>query len=133
MSFLYVGVLFVCVQFAVSQLRGVSTPRPGGSAADSGKNWVNHKNGYLHPGPFADFPTPSGCCDWPSCFDERTQLCLNTCLMTWSQCPKKLFLMTCYSEYMSPFGALPLQCFPDAAPHIEEAEEMGITGSAKEV
>jgi hypothetical protein len=26
--------------------------------------------------------------------------------------------MTCYSPYMSPFGELPLQCFPDAAPHI---------------
>jgi len=111
MSSLSVSVLFVCVQIAVSQL----LPTTGGSDADDG------------------FPTPSGCCDWPSCFDERTQLCLDTCLMTWSQCPKKLFLMTCYSEYMSPFGALPLQCFPDAAPHMEEAEEQGITGSAKEV
>merc|ERR1712083_375911 len=76
---------------------------------------------------------PSGCCDWPSCYDERTQLCLDTCLNTWSQCPQKLFLMTCYSEYMSPFGSLPLQCFPDAAPHIEEAEALGLTGTAKEV
>ena len=80
-----------------------------------------------------DFPSPSGCCDWPSCYDERTQLCLDTCLNTWSQCPKKLFLMTCYSEYMSPFGALPVQCFPDAAPHVDEAEEKGFTGSPKEV
>ena len=28
---------------------------------------------------------PTGCCDWPSCYDERTQLCLDTCLKTWSQ------------------------------------------------
>ena len=62
---------------------------------------------------------PSGCCDWPSCYDERVQLCLDTCLNTWTQCPAKLFLMTCYSPYMSPFGELPLQCFPDAAPHIQ--------------
>ena len=34
---------------------------------------------------------------------------------------------------MSPFGSLPLQCFPDAAPHIEEAEALGLTGTAKEV
>eukprot|EP00091_Calanus_sinicus_P005356 TRINITY_DN157_c0_g1_i13.p1 TRINITY_DN157_c0_g1~~TRINITY_DN157_c0_g1_i13.p1 ORF type:complete len:167 (-),score=59.77 TRINITY_DN157_c0_g1_i13:164-640(-) len=115
MSSLSVCVLFVCVQLALSQVsRG--PPRAGGSGADDD-----------------GFPTPSGCCDWPSCFDERTQLCLDTCLMAWSQCPKKLFLMTCYSEYMSPFGALPLQCFPDAAPHMEEAEELGITGTAKEV
>jgi hypothetical protein len=30
--------------------------------------------------------------------------------------------MTCYSPYMSPFGELPLQCFPDAAPHIQVIE-----------
>eukprot|EP00092_Neocalanus_flemingeri_P018970 GFUD01020553.1.p1 GENE.GFUD01020553.1~~GFUD01020553.1.p1 ORF type:complete len:133 (-),score=18.14 GFUD01020553.1:206-604(-) len=80
-----------------------------------------------------DFPEPNGCCDWPSCYDERTQLCLDTCRTTWTQCPKNLFLMTCYSEYMSPFGSLPLQCFPDAAPHMEEAEERGLSGSPKEV
>merc|ERR1712096_142928 len=78
-------------------------------------------------------PSPSGCCDWPSCYDERVQLCLDTCLNTWSQCPPKLFLMSCYSKYMSPFGQLPLQCFPDAAPHIDEAEEKGLTGAPKEV
>merc|ERR1711973_529420 len=76
---------------------------------------------------------PTGCCDWPSCYDERTQLCLDTCLMTWSQCPRKLFLMSCYSEYMSPFGALPLQCFPDSGPHVEEAEARGLGGTVKEV
>ena len=45
----------------------------------------------------------------------------------------KLFLMNCYSEYMSHFGALPLQCFPDTAPHIDEAEEKGLSGAPKEV
>ena len=49
---------------------------------------------------------PSGCCDWPSCYDERTGLCLDTCLGTWAQCPAKLFLMNCYSQYLSPFGKL---------------------------
>ena len=43
MSSLSVGVLFVCIQIAVSQLnsqRRESTPRPGGSdAADNGKIW----------------------------------------------------------------------------------------------
>merc|ERR1712055_1177726 len=78
-------------------------------------------------------PGPSGCCDWPSCFDERTQLCLDTCLNTWTQCPGKLFLMTCYSPYMSPYGELPLECFPDAVPHLAEAQERGLTGSPKEV
>merc|ERR1711917_17295 len=76
---------------------------------------------------------PSGCCDWPSCYDERTGLCLDTCLSTWSQCPAKLFLMTCYSQYMSPFGELPLQCFPDAVPHLAEAEELGLTGSPQKI
>ena len=76
---------------------------------------------------------PSGCCDWPSCYDERTELCLDTCLMSWSQCPRKLFLMSCYSDYMSPFGALPLQCYPDSGPHVEEAETLGLTGSTREV
>merc|ERR1711942_378839 len=76
---------------------------------------------------------PSGCCDWPSCFDERTGLCLDTCLNTWSQCPGKLFLMSCYSQYMSPFGELPLQCFPDAVPHLAEAEELGLTGSPQKI
>eukprot|EP00088_Acartia_fossae_P038289 TRINITY_DN3963_c0_g1_i1.p1 TRINITY_DN3963_c0_g1~~TRINITY_DN3963_c0_g1_i1.p1 ORF type:complete len:132 (-),score=25.45 TRINITY_DN3963_c0_g1_i1:65-460(-) len=71
---------------------------------------------------------PSGCCDWPSCYDERTGLCLDTCLNTWTQCPAKLFLMNCYSQYLSPFGELPLQCFPDASPHLQEAEELGLTG-----
>eukprot|EP00092_Neocalanus_flemingeri_P025489 GFUD01027637.1.p1 GENE.GFUD01027637.1~~GFUD01027637.1.p1 ORF type:complete len:131 (-),score=11.74 GFUD01027637.1:183-575(-) len=83
--------------------------------------------------PEDEFPEPSGCCDWPSCYDERTQLCLDTCQSTWSQCPKNLFMMSCYSEYMSPFGSLPLQCFPDAAPHMEEAENRRISGSPKEV
>ena len=76
---------------------------------------------------------PTGCCDWPSCYDERTELCLDTCLMSWSQCPRKLFLMSCYSEYMSPFGALPLQCYPDSGPHVEEAETLGLAGSTQEV
>eukprot|EP00088_Acartia_fossae_P062152 TRINITY_DN7487_c0_g1_i1.p1 TRINITY_DN7487_c0_g1~~TRINITY_DN7487_c0_g1_i1.p1 ORF type:complete len:148 (-),score=12.35 TRINITY_DN7487_c0_g1_i1:50-460(-) len=83
--------------------------------------------------PDDDITAPTGCCDWPSCYDERTQLCLDTCLMTWSQCPRKLFLMSCYSEYMSPFGALPVQCYPDAGPHLEEAESLGLSGSPKEV
>merc|ERR1712025_1054692 len=78
-------------------------------------------------------PSPSGCCDWPSCYDERVQLCLDTCLNTWSQCPPKLFLMSCYSEYMSPFGQLPLQCFPDTAAHVEEAEELGLSGTTKQI
>ena len=56
---------------------------------------------------------PSRCCDWPSCYDERVGLCLDTCLGTWAQSPSKLFLMNCYSQYLSPFGELPLQCFPD--------------------
>ena len=76
---------------------------------------------------------PTGCCDWPSCYDQRTDLCLDTCLMTWSQCPKKLFLMSCYSEYMSPFGALPLQCFPDVVNHIDQAELLGLKGSIKQI
>ena len=77
--------------------------------------------------------TPTGCCDWPSCYDERTQLCLDTCLMTWSQCPHKLTLISCYSEFMSPFGALPVQCYPDAGPHLDEAETLGLSGSPREV
>jgi len=76
---------------------------------------------------------PSGCCDWPSCYDERTQLCLDTCLNTWTQCPAKLTMMSCYSQYMSPFGELPLQCFPDAASHLQEAEELGLTGSPSKI
>ena len=76
---------------------------------------------------------PTGCCDWPSCYDERTQLCLDTCLMTWSQCPHKLTLISCYSEFMSPFGALPVQCYPDAGPHLDEAETLGLSGSPREV
>merc|ERR1712083_209880 len=76
---------------------------------------------------------PSGCCDWPSCYDERVGLCLDTCLNTWTQCPSKLFLMTCYSQYMSPFGELPHQCFPDAVPHLQEAEELGFTGSPQKI
>lgn len=77
--------------------------------------------------------SPSGCCDWPSCYDERTELCLDTCLSVWSQCPSKLFLMSCYSEYMSPFGQLPLQCFPDAVPHLQEAEELGLSGPPEKI
>ena len=93
---------------------------------------------------------PTGCCDWPSCYDERTQLCLDTCLKTWSQvtthtqsrvaclqrvmqCPSRLHLMSCYSDFISPFGSLPVQCYPDAAAHIEEAESLGLTGSPREV
>ena len=76
---------------------------------------------------------PSGCCDWPSCYDSRTQLCLDTCHNTWTQCPRKLFLMSCYSEYMSPFGALPVQCFPDAAPYLDDIEDKGLTGSPQQV
>jgi hypothetical protein len=76
---------------------------------------------------------PSGCCDWPSCYDERVGLCLDTCLGTWAQCPAKLFLMNCYSQYLSPFGELPLQCFPDAAPHLAEAEELGLTGPPSKI
>ncbi|XP_023334997.1 uncharacterized protein LOC111706367 [Eurytemora carolleeae] len=80
-----------------------------------------------------DIGGPSGCCDWPSCYDERVGLCLDTCLSTWTQCPRSLFLMTCYSKYMSPFGELPLQCFPDAAPHLEVAEELGLTGTPQKI
>merc|ERR1711962_1809607 len=76
---------------------------------------------------------PSGCCDWPSCYDTRTQLCLDPCLNTWSQCPGKLFLMNCYSQYMSPFGPLPVQCFPDAVPFLDDIEEKGISGDAQTV
>ena len=53
--------------------------------------------------------------------------------MTWSQCPRKLFLMSCYSEYMSPFGSLPVQCFPDVGPHLDEVEALGLGGTVKEV
>jgi len=88
--------------------------------------------GLLAPPP-ADDPGPSGCCDWPSCFDERTGLCLDACMNTWSQCPGKLFLMNCYSGYLSPFGELPLQCYPDAQPHLQEVEELRLTGSTKEI
>jgi hypothetical protein len=83
----------------------------------------------LPAGGLEDDLVPSGCCDWPSCYDSRTELCLDTCHNTWAQCPRKLFLMSCYSEYMSPFGALPVQCFPDAAPYLDEIEEKGLTGS----
>merc|ERR1712112_387494 len=83
--------------------------------------------------PEDDRTSPTGCCDWPSCYDERTQLCLDTCLMTWSQCPRKLFLMSCYSEYMSPFGSLPVQCFPDVGPHLDEVESLGLGGTVREV
>ena len=124
MNNLMFGFVFVLVHLTVGQRAA--------PAADDGKPLL-----LLFDQTFMryiiEFPAPSGCCDWPSCYDERTQLCLDTCLNTWSQCPRKLFLMTCYSEYMSPFGALPLQCFPDAAPHIDEAEEKGLTGAPKEV
>jgi len=89
--------------------------------------------GCLAPPPVADDSGPSGCCDWPSCYDERTGLCLDTCLNTWSQCPGKLFLMNCYSAYMSPFGELPLQCFPDAQPHLQEVEDLGLTGTPAKI
>jgi len=87
-------------------------PRPGGDESDDGFQ-------------------PSGCCDWPSCYDPRTELCLDSCLGTWAQCPARLTLMTCYSEYISPFGSLPLQCFPDVVPHIDQAEARGIVGPAE--
>ena len=76
---------------------------------------------------------PSGCCDWPSCYDPRIGLCLDPCRSTWSQCPQKLTAVLCYNEYLSPFGALPSQCFPDIAPHLESAEARGITGAAEKV
>ena len=44
---------------------------------------------------------------------------LDTCLNVWSQCPSKLSSRNCYHEHMSPFGALPLQCFPDVVPHLQ--------------
>ena len=49
------------------------------------------------------------------------------------QCPSRLHLMSCYSDFISPFGSLPVQCYPDAAAHIEEAESLGLTGSPREV
>ena len=70
---------------------------------------------------------PSGCCDWPSCYDPRTQviqmiwnplntcncntwpflfcfsiqLCLDACRSLWTQCPSKLVLLSCYSKFRS--------------------------------
>ena len=41
--------------------------------------------------------------------------------------------MSCYSEYMSPFGSLPVQCFPDVGPHLDEVESLGLGGTVKEV
>ena len=58
---------------------------------------------------------PSGCCDWPSCYDTRTQvchltlidlmiplfkLCLDACQKVWIQCPSKLVLLSCYSRFL---------------------------------
>ena len=34
---------------------------------------------------------------------------------------------------MSPFGALPVQCFPDALPHLETIQEKGIVGTEEQV
>ena len=51
---------------------------------------------------------PTGCCDWPSCYDERTQLCLDTCLKTWSQVTTLLY------SRVSTYVAVPLP----AAPHV---------------
>ena len=116
---------------------------------------------------------PSGCCDWPSCYDTRTQvchltlidlmiplfkLCLDACQKVWIQCPSKLVLLSCYSRFlpkdfnrysiqwlkvvasnyfiirfMSPFGALPVQCFPDALQHLDLIQEKGITGTGEQV
>ena len=54
---------------------------------------------------------PTGCCDWPSCYDERTQLCLDTCLKTWSQVTIHLYSrVTCLHACV----AVPLP----AAPHV---------------
>merc|ERR1712112_611949 len=80
-----------------------------------------------------DTEGPSGCCDWSSCYDPRTGLCLDPCRSTWSQCPPKLTTVLCYNEYLSPFGALPPQCFPDIAPHMDLAEARGISGPAEKV
>ena len=34
---------------------------------------------------------------------------------------------------MSPFGALPVQCFPDALQHLDLIQEKGITGTGEQV
>ena len=34
---------------------------------------------------------------------------------------------------MSPFGALPAQCFPDALPHLEIIQEKGLVGTEEQV
>ena len=54
---------------------------------------------------------PTGCCDWPSCYDERTQLCLDTCLKTWSQVTTH---MTSRVACLHVCDAVPLP----AAPHV---------------
>ena len=76
---------------------------------------------------------PSGCCDWPSCYDPRTQLCLDACRSLWTQCPSKLVILSCYSKYMSPFGPLPVQCFPDTLPHLDAILAKGLVGNEEQV
>ena len=34
---------------------------------------------------------------------------------------------------MSPFGALPVQCFPDALPHLDAIQAKGIVGTQEQV
>ena len=34
---------------------------------------------------------------------------------------------------MSPFGALPVQCFPDALPHLDVIQAKGIVGTEEQV
>ena len=36
-------------------------------------------------------------------------------------------------RYMSPFGALPVQCFPDALPHLDAIQAKGIVGTQEQV
>ena len=143
---------------------------------------------------------PSGCCDWPSCYDPRTQVIQKIWnpLNTWTATPDlscfvfrfsfaltpadlcgpnappsscssaataskdhfKLEMPSCWpkhnrmlcwmilfcfsiktnptpkqsaSRYMSPFGALPAQCFPDALPHLEIIQEKGLVGTEEQV
>ena len=46
---------------------------------------------------------------------------------------KSCLLLFFLSAYMSPFGELPLQCFPDAQPHLQEVEDLGLTGTPAKI
>ena len=36
-------------------------------------------------------------------------------------------------RYMSPFGPLPVQCFPDALPHLDAIQAKGLVGTEEQV